>query len=198
MKGSDSSFSRLSPYCRPWNFAVGPVLDPPDHIVHTWWCIFTYKEPQYQTSFCMDFGISLGTIALRIKGVHHIVLAGRSTDQATGCMWQLGSWHCMSNPYDPAAGRISTWLNPKSTSLSSYSMGRCKDMHLEQLSLSKLRGKSHKRKTEQRIEEVSKAFSRSSQVIWLCACPLLVFGNRSCLKSVKLLFEGVTLVVMLC
>lgn len=45
-------------------------------------------------------------------------------------------------------------------------MGGCKDMHLEQLPLSKLRGKTHKRKTEQRIEEAIKVFSRSSQFIW--------------------------------
>lgn len=133
-----------------------------------------------------------------LSHVCHIVLAGRSTDQATGCMWQLVSWYCMSDPCDTVAGHISSWLNPKSMSLSSCNMGGCMDVHFEELPLSKTRGKNYKHKTEWRTEEASKTFSRSSQVIWLCACSLLMFGNGSCLKSVNLIFEGVMLVVMFC
>lgn len=191
MNGSDSSFSRLC------NFAVGPVLEPPDHIAHAWWCIFTYKKPQYQTIFCMDFYISLGTTALRFECVP--CSTHWQINRPGNRLWQLGSWHCTSDPYDTAAGCTSTWLKPKSSSYSSYGMGMggCKHMHLEQLPLSKLRGKTNARLNKE-LRKQAKCFPGHHSLYGLCACPLLVFGNGSCLKSVKLLFEGVALAVMPC
>lgn len=140
----------------------------------------------------MDFGISLGTIALRFESVRHSA-GWQITDQGTGCAWQRGSWHCTSDLYDAAEGRISAWLNPKSTSLSSTVWVGARICIWNSCHYA-----NQEVKAEAQDKELTKAFPRSSQAVWLCAHPLLVFGNESCLKSVKLLFEGVTLVVMLC
>lgn len=154
--GSDSTFSRLPSYCRPGNFAVGPVLDLPDNIVHTWWCVSTYEEPHSTRLTSVWILVHPWVQLFSGLSVCHVVLA----DQQAGCMWQLGIWQCTSDPYGAAAGHISTSLNPISLYLSGYSMDGYKDMHLEQFPFPKPRGKSHRYKAEQRIEEVSKMFPR--------------------------------------